>query len=164
MKVEILLCRTARARGTPGHRSPCLWIKTKDVLFLNGNLLLWRECYSVRLRESSSSAMVWAVIRKLVYLIYIWFFSFTLAAILMERWFGTTCCRGAQHPPSINQVCKKKSPNKELTRIFDFQLLALALELKSKSLFGQKPWKMSVKWFICVNLEKKNMKSWEILD
>ena len=40
------------------------------------------------------------------------------------------CCRGVQSPPSNNQVYKKKSLSKELTRIFDFQLAALVLNLK----------------------------------
>ena len=47
-----------------------------------------------------------------------------------RKMFRRTCCRGVRLPPSNNQVCKKKYSSNELTRIFDFQLAALALKLK----------------------------------
>ena len=51
-------------------------------------------------------------------------FFFTMAKMVQR-----TCCEGVQFTPS-NQVCTKKPPNKELTRIFHFKFAALALQLK----------------------------------
>ena len=115
-----------RSQGTQGHRSPCFelrwkvpfcWLETCS--FMKG-----MSQKSVRLQAS----MMWAVIRKLVNLISFFFLHFGRPPFwkVVRR----TCCRGVQLPPSNNQVCKKKFPKRiNSTRIFDFQLVALALKL-----------------------------------
>ena len=96
---------------------PFCWLETCS--FMKG-----MSQKSVRLQAS----MMWAVIRKLVNLISFFFLHFGRPPFwkVVRR----TCCRGVQLPPSNNQVCKKKSPKRvNSTRIFDFQLAALALKL-----------------------------------
>ena len=82
---------------------------------------------SVHLQTSSPPTMVWAVL-KLVNLIYICFFFFTLAALLFERWFGEPPVGVYNSFLLTTKYVKRSLPTKSLTRIFDFQLAPLALE------------------------------------
>ena len=99
---------------------PFTWLKTCS--FMKG-----MSQKSVRFQACLPPIKIWAVMGKLVNLItYVFFLHFCRPPLW--KMVRRICCSGSQFLPSNNQVCKKKSPNKELTRIFDFQLAALALE------------------------------------
>ena len=110
-----------------GHKfiGPFYWVKIKKVSFA------WLETCSstkgmlqksVHLRTSSPPILVWAVLRKLVNLIYIWFFLFTFAALLFVRWFGGLPVGVYNSFLLTNKYVKRSLLTKSLTRIFDFQL------------------------------------------
>ena len=71
---------------------------------------------SVHLQTSSPPTMVWAVL-KLVNLIYIYFFFFTLAALLFERWFGEPPVGVYNSFLLTTKYVKRSLPTKSVTRI-----------------------------------------------
>ena len=107
------------SRGDTSSQVPLSWIKIKKVSFS------WLEIWSfmkgmpqmpqMHLRTSSPPTMVWAVLRKLVNLIYICFFFLHFGVPLLWKMVRWTSCRGVQFLPSNKKECKKKSPNKIVT-------------------------------------------------
>ena len=108
MKVEILPCRAARARGT--HSQVFLfWIKIKNVLaqletcsFMKG-----MPQKSVHLRASLPPTMVRAVTKVNKFYLHWFFFRRPLWKMVRQ-----TCCRGVQFTLSNNQVFKKSALTK----------------------------------------------------
>ena len=83
---------------------------------------------SVHLRTSSPPTMVWAVLRKLLNLIYIWFFFLHFRRPPLWKMVRRTSCRGVHFLPSNKQVCKKKSPNKEFNSNIWFSTCSFSSE------------------------------------
>ena len=114
--------------GDTRSQALLFWIKIKSALFLIGNLPFHERnvtekwmCFFASDHDVGSDKEV----SKFHFICF--FFHFGCPPHWkMVRW---TCCRSVRFFPSKNQICKRKSPNKELTRIFDFQLAALALKL-----------------------------------
>ena len=109
---------------------PLFWIKIKSALFQIGKLLF----HEGNVTEKCASSSVFAPDHdvgsdKKVSKSYCIRFFFHFGRPPLWKMVQQTCCRGVQSPPFNKQVCKKKSLNKELTRIFDFQFATLALKL-----------------------------------
>ena len=68
------------------------------------------------------------MLKKLVNLIYIWFFFFVLAALLYERRFSGPPVGVHNSFILTTKYVKRSLLRKSLTRIFDIQLAALALK------------------------------------
>ena len=82
----------------------------------------------VRLRASWPPTMVWVVIRMLVNLIYIWFFFFTLADLVFERWLGGTAV-GVYISLLLTTKYAKRGLLTKLIILFSIRYLALKLKL-----------------------------------
>ena len=101
-----------------------LWIQIKSVLFLIGNLLF----HEGDATEKCASSTVFSPDHDMgsnneVSKFYcVCFFLFTLATLFFEGWFGGPAVGMYKQvfPPSNNQVCKKKSPNKEMLKYLVF--------------------------------------------
>ena len=130
MEVKILPCRPTEAGG---RQVPLYWIKIKkSALFLIGNLLFHEGNATKKCASSKVFALdhgVGSVIKKLVNLIYMWFFFFTLATLLFERWFGGPPVGVYNSFLLTIKYVKRSFLTKSPTQIFDFQLAALALKI-----------------------------------
>ena len=72
--------------------------------------------------------MVWVVIRMLVNLIYIWFFFFTLADLVFERWLGGTAV-GVYISLLLTTKYAKRGLLTKLIILFSIRYLAPKLKL-----------------------------------
>ena len=104
------------------------WGKTSSKVFLYWIKIKkgfpdWKVCIFERLHPRP-----WAVLRKLLNLIYIWFFFLHFGRPPLWKRVRRTSCRGAYFLPSNNQVCKKKSPNKEFNSNIWFSTCSFSSE------------------------------------
>ena len=130
MEVKILPRRPAGAGGDTSSQVPLEWIKIKKCPFPDWNpALSWRECHRKvciikRLRPDHGVGSVKEISKSDLHIVFFLYFG-RPPLLKMVRWASW---RGVQFLPSNNQVCRKKSPNKEFNSNIWFSTCSFSSE------------------------------------